>query len=175
MAGIDASLEDLSTRVATLPRSMWRRRADTTMAPLPGGIRMAVLTSPFIVRWAAWGVALLIYLVADLPHANERFEPWLLAGTAAQLVLLTFYMPFIRPTVLERLRRFTDEPGNFDVLGADVGLKGENFKSMTARGHWSKGEIWVDNLVAAKPSGRSRRNFRPNPRSMSRTIRRSSC
>ncbi len=81
MARIEASIEDFSTRVATLPRSFWRRHGDTSLATLPGGIRLAVLTSPFIVRWAAWLVAVLIVFVADVPEVNRRFEPWLLIGT----------------------------------------------------------------------------------------------
>jgi hypothetical protein len=36
--------------VAALP-SLWRRRAaDTSLATLPGGIRLALLTSPYIVH-----------------------------------------------------------------------------------------------------------------------------
>jgi signal transduction histidine kinase len=116
MAGIDASIEDLSTSVATLPRSMWRRRADTTMAPLPGGIRMAVLTSPFIVRWAAWLVAVLILAVSELPRYAQRFEPWLLLGTMAQTAIVTFYVPAIRPVLLPKLRRYFASPESSDVL-----------------------------------------------------------
>ena len=116
MAGIDASIEDLSTRVATLPRSMWRRRADTTLAPLPGGIRMAVLTSPFIVRWAAWLVAVLIIFVSEVPHYTQRFEPWLLLGTMFQTAIVTFYVPAIRPWLLPKLRQYFATPENNDVL-----------------------------------------------------------
>ena len=116
MVGIDASIEDLSTNVATLPRSMWRRRADTTMAPLPGGIRMAVLTSPFIVRWAAWLVAVLIIFVSEVPHYTQRFEPWLLLGTMVQTAIVTFYVPAIRPWLLPKLRHYFATPENNDVL-----------------------------------------------------------
>jgi signal transduction histidine kinase len=114
--GAERPLEEIRTRVAALP-SLWRRRAgDESLATLPGGIRLAVLTSPFIVRWAAWGVALLIILVAEPSHANERYEPWLLMGTAAQLLLLTFYVPVLRPTVVQKLTRFTPNPERIDVL-----------------------------------------------------------
>ena len=113
-------LEEIRTRVAALP-SLWRRRAaDTSLATLPGGIRLAVLTSPFIVRWASWAVALLIVVFADLDRHNGRFEPWLLMGTFAQLVAFTFYMPVARPAMLEWLRRFTPNPERIDVLGAGL-------------------------------------------------------
>ncbi len=118
--GAERPLEEIRTRVGALP-SVWRRRAgDESLATLPGGIRLAVLTSPFIVRWASWVVALLIYLVANPTGANVRFEPWLLMATFAQLVALTFYVPLIRPNVLPRLRRFARAPEGIDVLG--VGL-----------------------------------------------------
>jgi signal transduction histidine kinase len=116
MANIEASIEDLSTRVATLPRSMWLRRADTTLSTLPGGIRLAVLTSPFIVRWAAWLVAVLIVFVADLPNVNTRFEPWLLLATMIQTAAVTFYVPVIRPVLLPVLRRHVSSPEQSDVL-----------------------------------------------------------
>ncbi len=113
-------LEEIRTRVAALP-SLWRRRAaDTSLATLPGGIRLALLTSPYIVRWASWLVALLIVVFADLDRHNGRFELWLLMGTAAQLIAVTFYLPVARPATLEWLRRFTPEPERVDVLG--VGL-----------------------------------------------------
>lgn len=115
MPGIEATIEDLSTRVATLPRSMWRRR-DTALATLPGGIRLAVLTSPFIVRWAAWLVALLILLFADISPVNERFEPWLALGTLVQTALVTFYVPVIRPVLMPVLRRYAASPESSDVL-----------------------------------------------------------
>ncbi|MBI5288834.1 MAG: sensor histidine kinase [Chloroflexi bacterium] len=107
-------LEDLPARVAKIPRSIWRRQ--TSFEALPGGIRLAVLTSPFIVRWATWLIALLVVALADLPDENIRFEPYLLVGTFIQLVLLTTYVPVIRPYVLPRLRRFTDTPEQYDVL-----------------------------------------------------------
>ncbi len=114
--GAERPLEEIRTRVGALP-SLWRRRAgDESLATLPGGIRLAVLTSPFIVRWASWVVALLIYAVANPAGANVRFEPWLLIGTFLQLVALTFYMPVIRPHVLPRLQRFARAPGSIDVL-----------------------------------------------------------
>jgi signal transduction histidine kinase len=116
MANIEASIEDLSTRVATLPRSMWRRNADTTLSTLPGGIRLAVLTSPFIVRWVAWMVAALIIFISNVPAHGQRFEPWLLLGTMAQTVLVTFYVPVIRPLLLPRLRQWVTNPENNDVL-----------------------------------------------------------
>jgi signal transduction histidine kinase len=86
------------------------------MAPLPGGIRMAVLTSPFIVRWAAWLVAVMIIFLSSVPKYTQRFEPWLLIGTALQTVLVTFYVPAIRPWLLPKLRRYIASPENSDVL-----------------------------------------------------------
>ena len=117
---IDATIEDLSTRVTAIPRSIWRRQSDTSLATLPGGLRLAVLTAPFIARWVAWLVAVLIVFVADLPDSNMRFEPWLLIGTMLQIAALTVYVPVIRPAVLPRLRRIFAAPENTDVLA--VGL-----------------------------------------------------
>jgi len=118
-------LEEIRTRVAALP-TFWRRRpSDASYETLPGGIRLAVFTSPFIVRWATWFIALLVVVLADLPDVNERFEPWLLIGTFIQLTLLTFYVPVLRPTVLARLRRYVDRPEEYDVLFVgllDLGL-----------------------------------------------------
>ena len=105
--------DDLPARVAQF-RSAWRRQ--TSLEALPGGIRLAVLTSPFIVRWATWLIALLVVALADLPEINTRFEPWLLIATFLQLVLLTVYVPLIRPWVLPRLKRFSDTPEQYDVL-----------------------------------------------------------
>ena len=61
-----------------------------------------VLTSPFIVRWATWLIALLIVVLADLPFETKRFEPSLLIGTFLQFMLLTTYVPVIavRPPVV---------------------------------------------------------------------------
>jgi signal transduction histidine kinase len=116
----EGPLDEIRTRVAALP-SLWRRRAaDTSLSTLPGGIRLALLTSPYIVRWASWSVALLIVALADLDRHNGRFEPWLLIGTFAQLIAVTFYLPVLRPATLDWLRRFTPEPERIDVLG--VGL-----------------------------------------------------
>jgi signal transduction histidine kinase len=114
MANIEATIEDLPARVAKIPRSIWRRQ--TSLEALPGGIRLAFLTSPFIVRWGSWLIALLIVILADLPDENIRFEPYLLIGTFMQLVLLTLYVPVFRPWVLPRLRRFTSTPEQYDVL-----------------------------------------------------------
>jgi signal transduction histidine kinase len=109
-------LEEIRTRVASLP-TFWRRRpSDASYETLPGGIRLAVFTSPFIVRWATWFIALLVVLLADLPDVNTRFEPWLLIGTFIQLTLLTFYVPVLRPAVLGRLRRYFTAPEQYDVL-----------------------------------------------------------
>jgi signal transduction histidine kinase len=114
--GAERPLEEIRTRVAALP-SIWRRRAgDESLATLPGGIRLAVLTSPFIVRWSAWLVALLIVVIADPTGHNERFEPWLLVGTFIQLALLTVYVPVFRPAALHWLRRFNSAPERIDVL-----------------------------------------------------------
>jgi signal transduction histidine kinase len=118
---VGVPVEDLATRVATLPRSMWRRHADTRLAPLPGGIRLAVLTSPFVTRWAAWLVAAVIILVSTLPHHAERFEPYLLLGTMLQTVAVTFYVPVIRPVLMPVLRRYVSNPENNDVLVLGVG------------------------------------------------------
>ena len=116
MARIEASIEDFGTRVATIPRSFWRRHGDTSLATLPGGIRLAVLTSPFIVRWAAWLVAMLIVFVSDLPAWNRQFEPYLVIGTMLQTAAVTFYVPVIRPVLLPALRRWIATPESYDVL-----------------------------------------------------------
>jgi hypothetical protein len=105
--------EDFPARVAQF-RGAWRRQ--TSLEALPGGIRLAVLTSPFIVRWATWLIALLVVALADLPKINTRFEPWLLIATFLQLALLTTYVPLIRPWVLPRFKRFTDVPEQYDIL-----------------------------------------------------------
>lgn len=115
MARFEASIEDFSTRVATLPRSFWRRHGDTSLARLPGGIRLAVLTSPFIVRWAAWLVAMLIVFVSNLPGSNRHYEPYLVIGTLVQTILVTFYVPVIRPLLMPALRRWIARPENYDV------------------------------------------------------------
>jgi signal transduction histidine kinase len=113
-------LEEIRTRVAALP-TFWRQRpSDASYETLPGGIRLAVFTSPFIVRWATWFIALLVVLLADLPHVNTRFEPWLLIGTFIQLSLVTFYVPLFRPSVLAGLRKRIATPEQYDVLA--VGL-----------------------------------------------------
>jgi signal transduction histidine kinase len=116
MARLEASIEEFGARVATLPRSIWRRHGDASLATLPGGIRLAVLTSPFIVRWAAWLVAVLIVFISDVPHYTQRYEPWLLLGTMAQTAFVTFYVPAIRPVLLPVLRRRINSPENSDVL-----------------------------------------------------------
>src|SRR5438132_13822808 len=97
---IAAAGEDLRSRAAALPRSIWRRRGDASLSTLSGGIRLAVFTSPFIVRWAAWSVALLILLITNVPHENHVFEPYLLIGTFVQTAVVTFYVPVIRPLLL---------------------------------------------------------------------------
>ena len=106
--------EDLPGARPRIPRSIWRQQ--TSLEALPGGVRLAFLTSPFIVRWASWLIALLIVVLADLPPENTRFEPWLLIGTFIQLVLLTLYVPVIRPWVLPWLRRHIERPEQYDVL-----------------------------------------------------------
>lgn len=112
----EGALEEIRTRVAALP-SLWSRRAGfDSLDALPGGTRIAVLTSPFIVRWATWGIALLVVLVADLPKENTRFEPWLLIGTFMQLALLTLYVPLMRPAVLARVRQRYTAPEQYDIL-----------------------------------------------------------
>ncbi|MBI2724083.1 MAG: sensor histidine kinase [Chloroflexi bacterium] len=116
MARVEAPIEDFTTQVATLPRSFWRRHGDTSLARLPGGIRIAVLTSPFAIRWATWGIAGLILLVADLPRVNRQYEPWLLIGTMFQTAVITFYVPVIRPVLLPAVRRWVSSPENNDVL-----------------------------------------------------------
>lgn len=105
MEAMRLEAEDLRTRAAALPRSIWQRRADTSLSQLSGGIRLAVFTSPFIVRWAAWLVAALVVFVTNIPHANHRFEPYLLIGTFFQTLAITFYVPVIRPVLLPALRK----------------------------------------------------------------------
>lgn len=126
IAGTEAALLTARTRRRTLPLSVWERRGDPSLATLPGGIRLAVFTSPFIVRWAAWLVALLIVLVAGIPDTNLRFEPYLLIGTFVQTVLVTFYVPVIRLVVAPAGRRSFlrfEDYGDVLVLGLlDVAL-----------------------------------------------------
>ena len=64
-------LQDLPGRFTRFWRSISGQ--ETPLEALPGGIRLAVLTSPFIVRWASWLIALLIVVLADLPDENTRF------------------------------------------------------------------------------------------------------
>src|SRR5437016_12805847 len=113
---LPAPAEDLRSRAAALPRSMWRRRGDASLSTLSGGIRLAVFTSPFIVRWAAWSVALLILLITNVPHENHVFEPYLLIGTFVQTAVVTFSVPVIRPLLLPSLRRRIGVSENADVL-----------------------------------------------------------
>jgi signal transduction histidine kinase len=136
LIGAERPLEEIRTRVAALP-SLWRRRAGfDSLETLPGGIRLAVFTSPFIVRWATWLIALLVVLVADLPSHNTRFEPWLLAGTFIQIVLLTFYVPLIRPWLLPKLRRYTANPEQYDVLAAGLADLALSMTAVYLSGGW---------------------------------------
>src|SRR5438874_6159501 len=112
--------DDLRTRATALPRSIWRRRGDASLSTLSGGIRLAVFTSPFIVRWAAWSVALLILLITNVPHENHVFEPYLLIGTFVQTAVVTFYVPVIRPLLLPSLRRRVGVSENADVRGLGI-------------------------------------------------------
>ena len=114
---IEAYDRGLEHARAAMPRSMWRRRADTTLAPLPGGIRMAVLTSPFIVRWAAWLVAVLIIFVADVPRLQPALRA--VAAASARCSRPRSSRSTCRrsgPWLLPRLRRFFATPENSDVL-----------------------------------------------------------
>ncbi len=43
--------------------------------------------------------------------------------------------------------------GDFRVAGGDLAVSGERFGSYKASGRWKKGTLWLDDLVAAKPSG----------------------
>ncbi len=136
MARIEASIEDFGTRVAEIPRSFWRRHGDMSLATLPGGVRLAVLTSPFIVRWAAWLVAVLIVFIADVPEANRHFEPWLLLGTMAQTAAVTFYVPVIRPLLLPAVRRYFDAPENNDVLALGLSDLALSMTAVYLSGGW---------------------------------------
>src|SRR5437764_434395 len=117
---LPAPAEDLRSRAAALPRSIWRRRGDASLSTLSGGIRLAVFTSPFIVRWAAWSVALLILLITNVPRENHVFEPYLLIGTFVQTAVVTFYVPVIRPLLLPSLQRRVATAENADVLALGV-------------------------------------------------------
>ncbi|MEX2246589.1 MAG: sensor histidine kinase [Dehalococcoidia bacterium] len=126
-AGAGSALENPTSRRPRLPmpQSFWQRRADPSLATLPGGIRLAVFTSPFIVRWAAWLVAVLIVAFAGLPDENMRLEPWLLLGTFAQTLAVTSYVPLVRPVLLPALRKRVQLADYTDVLLlglADLGL-----------------------------------------------------
>ncbi|HEY7802439.1 MAG TPA: histidine kinase [Dehalococcoidia bacterium] len=115
-AGAETVDDALRARAAPLPRSIWRRRGDASLTSLSGPIRLAVFTSPFIVRWAAWLVALLVVLLTTIPHDNRVFEPYLLIGTFVQTLAVTFYVPLIRPVLLPALRRRIYIAENADVL-----------------------------------------------------------
>jgi signal transduction histidine kinase len=129
-------LEEIRTRVAALP-TFWRRRpSDASYETLPGGIRLAVFTSPFIVRWATWFIALLVVLLADLPNVNTRFEPWLLIGTFIQLTLLTFYVPLFRPALLPWLRKYFTRPEQYDVLAIGLLDLGLSIMAIYLSGGW---------------------------------------
>ena len=119
-----------------MAQSFWRRRADPSLATLPGGIRLAVFTSPFIVRWVAWVVALLVVVFAGLPHENVRFEPWLLIGTFVQTLIVTFYVPLIRPVLLPALRRRIKVPDYTDVLALGLTDLGLSMAAVYLSGGW---------------------------------------
>jgi signal transduction histidine kinase len=62
-----------------------------------------VLPFLFAVRWGAWAVAEVIVVFGDLPHENTEHEPLLLAGTFAQILVGTLYVPLLRSPVRKRL------------------------------------------------------------------------
>ncbi len=62
-----------------------------------------VLPFLFAVRWGAWAVAEVIVVFGDLPHQNTEHEPLLLAGTFAQILVGTLYVPLLRSPVRKRL------------------------------------------------------------------------
>ncbi|MBF6601264.1 MAG: sensor histidine kinase [Dehalococcoidia bacterium] len=129
-AATTPAAEALTAGAAAVSRvGVWRRRGDPSLSSLSGPIRLAVFTSPFIVRWATWLVALLVVLVTSIPRENRAFEPYLLIGTFVQTVVVTFYVPLVRPVLLPALRRRISIAENADVLWlglADLAL------SMTA-------------------------------------------
>ncbi len=65
----------------------------------------AVALFLFAVRWTAWAVALFIVVLAVVPEANVRREPFLLLGTFAQNAAATLYLPFFRPRVRTLVQR----------------------------------------------------------------------
>ena len=58
-----------------------------------------VLPFLFAVRWGAWAIALVRIAFGDLPEDETRYEPLLLGLTAAWTLVLTLYVPLIRPHV----------------------------------------------------------------------------
>ncbi len=69
----------------------------------------------FAVRWVAWSVAAIIVVLKIVPEANVQREPALILGTMLQCVVLTLYLPVLRPQVRERLKRLPGRSIN-DVL-----------------------------------------------------------
>jgi signal transduction histidine kinase len=82
-----------------LRRRAARLAADSTLRREVTG----VLPFLFAVRWGAWAIAEVIVVFGDLPHENTEHEPLLLAGTFAQILVGTLYVPVLRAPVRRRV------------------------------------------------------------------------
>ncbi len=69
-------------------RRWWRRERPTR-----------IVLFFFSLRWAAWGVAVIIVFLDILPEVNVGREPTLLLLAFAQTAAVTLYVPLFRPAL----------------------------------------------------------------------------